>query len=443
MRISTSMIFDAGVASINQQTADLLHLQQQVSAGKRILTPSDDPVAAAQALNVQQAKDVNSQFATNHDYVKSSLGQEEAQLSSMNDLLTRVKELAVKAGSGTLTTSDKKSISGELRSIYEELQGIANATDGNGQYMFAGYMGSTKPFGGTIDQLNAAAANEVTYQGDDGQRRLQVSPSRYLEISDSGNDVFKRIATGNGYFSTTYAAGNTGTGMVDVGSVTDPTKWNSAANSKNLQVRFWVDTGGTIGPANATYYDLVDATTGTSLYTNTASTAGGGTNTFTHAYTANQPITFSGLAAPFNDFGATVSVSGAPASGDSFSIKASTSQSVFKTIASLVGALESNVANSAAAAKYSNDIGTALQNIDQANDNVLRVRAGIGSRLSEVESLASVNSDLDLQYQQALSNLQDLDYAKAISDLTRKTTDLEAAQKSFLKTSQLSLFNYI
>ncbi len=83
-------------------------------------------------------------------------------------------------------------------------------------------------------------------------------------------------------------------------------------------------------------------------------------------------------------------------------------------------------------AKYSNEIGFALNNFDKANDNILRVRAMIGSRMTELESLDSVNQDLDLQYQQTLSNLQDLDYAKAISDMTRKQTDLEAAQKSFM-----------
>jgi flagellar hook-associated protein 3 FlgL len=67
----------------------------------------------------------------------------------------------------------------------------------------------------------------------------------------------------------------------------------------------------------------------------------------------------------------------------------------------------------------------------------------IGSRMAELESLDSVNQDLTLQYQQTLSNLQDLDYAKTISDMTRKQTDLEAAQKSFMQTSQLSLFNYL
>lgn len=566
MRVATSMIFDAGVSTMNKQMASLLHLQQQVSTGRRILTPADDPVGAARALEVTQSKNILEQYATNQQNATSALGLAEVQLNSINDLFGRIKELTVQAGNAALAASDRRSIAFELRARYDELLGIANAADGQGQYLFSGYMGSTKPFGGTVDQINAAPGNEIIYDGDDGQRTLQVSATRMLEVSDSGNDVFRRIQNGNGYFTTNYASANAGTGIIDGGSVTDPAKWDAATNSKNLEVRFWNDAVGqangsvalttpsltittgtndeftlaidggaavtvTVGNnggaayatpqdlANAvqtamntalgatppaagsatvsvnaanqlvvisstsgstsgvtlaavtgntgyadmfgtptyvsghagndvtTYYDLVDVSTGFSLFTGTASTNGSG-GSYTHVFESGQPISFSGLNAaynpPSNDFGASVTISGEPASGDAFAIQASTSQSIFKTLANLINALETgNTGQPADAAKYSNEIGFALTNFSQANDNILRVRAMIGSRMAELESLGSVNEDLNLQYQQTLSNLQDLDYAKAISDLTRKQTDLQAAQQSFSRISQLTLFDYI
>ena len=151
MRVATSMIFDAGVAAINKQTASLLHLQQQVATGRRILTPADDPVAAARALEVTQSKDILAQYSTNQDNANSALGLEEAQLTSVNDMFARIKELTVQAGNATLSASDRKSIAFELRGRFDELLGIANAADGQGQYIFSGYMGSTKPFGGNVD----------------------------------------------------------------------------------------------------------------------------------------------------------------------------------------------------------------------------------------------------------------------------------------------------
>lgn len=398
MRIATSMIFDAGVANINKQWSSLLHLQQQVASGRRILTPSDDPVAAARALEVTQSSDILTQYATNQQNATSALGLAETQLSSLNDMFARLKELTVQAGNATLSTSDRKSLAFELRARFDELLGIANAADGQGQHLFSGYMGDTKPFAGTVE-------SGVTYSGDDGQRKLQVSATRMLEVSDSGKDVFLRIRNGNGDFVTDYAAGNTGTGVIDGGSV--------------------------VGNFVADTYTISFAPSAGGLdYTVTGAASGMVT---TGTYRSGDAITFNG---------ASVTITGTPAATDTFTVAPSTSQSVFTTLGNLIVALESGATQPADAAKYSSEIGFALRDFDQANDNILRVRSMIGSRMNELESLDSVNQDLQLQYQQTLSNLQDLDYAKAISDLTRKQTDLQAAQQSFMKVSQLSLFNY-
>lgn len=437
MRVSTSMIYDAGVSVMNRQTASLLHIQQQMSTGRRIVTPSDDPVSAARALEVEQSKVVAGQHALNQRDAKSALGLEEAQLASAGDLLTRVRELTIQAGNAALSDADRMSISTEVRERFDELLGLANTMDGTGQYLFSGYMGGTKPFSGSV-------GDGVVYAGDEGQRRLQVSSSRQIEVSDSGRSIFERIENGGASFVTGVGMTNTGTGTIDAGSVTDPAKWKVTANSRNLEVRFWVNAG-------TTYYDLVDATTEKSLFTNGTSTAGGASNTFTHAYTSGDAITFTDLHDAYGtdadttndeDFGARVTISGVPASGDRFTIRPGT-QSMFETLSSFIGALERGAASAENRTLYQNDIADTLVNLDRAHDNLLRVRSMIGARFNEVESLESVNSELNLQYQQTLSNLQDLDYNKAISDLTRRQVDLEAAQKSFAQVSKLSLFDYL
>lgn len=420
IRVSTSMIFNAGVKAMNTQTATLLHLQQQVASGRRILTPADDPVGAARALEVTQAKDVTAQYSINHDNAKSALGLEEVQLTSAIDLMLRLKELTVQAGNGTLSDDNRRGIAVELRARFDALLGIANATDGGGQFMFSGYMGATPPFAGTV-------AGGVSYSGDDGQRRLQVSPTRFLEISDTGNDVFNRIENGNGTFATTYGTNNVtlgpnlGTGVINGGAVTNPAAW-VAPSSGSYTIRFSVVAG-------ATSYQIYDG--GTALLAAPA------------AYITGQSIALQKTIPPPADFGAHVVVTGAPSNGDSFVVTPSSSQSVFTSLANLITTLEAGTVTAADRARYNTNLGSAMINLDQATDNFLRVRAAIGSRLNEVDSLSDMNQDLQLQYQQTLSTLQDLDYAKAISDLTRKQTDLEAAQKSFMRVSELSLFNYL
>ncbi|MGZ5819574.1 MAG: flagellar hook-associated protein FlgL, partial [Burkholderiaceae bacterium] len=151
-------------------------------------------------------------------------------------------------------------------------------------------------------------------------------------------------------------------------------------------------------------------------------------------YTPGQSIAFGGL--QFN-------VTGTPANGDQFTVKPSTNQSIFTTLKNLIGVLNTPAVGSVAQAALTNGLSVANDNIGHALDNVLTVRATIGSRLNTIDDLDSNGTDKDLQYSQTLSQLQDLDYTKAVTQLTQQQTTLTAAQQSFVKISGLSLFNYL
>lgn len=328
MRISTGMIYDAGLASMQKRTSSLLNTQQQLSSGRRILKPSDDPVAAARALEVTQSQEVNASQATTRDNAKSTLGIIDGQLQSAGDLMVRVRELTVQAANATLSAADRRSVADELRARYEELLALANSRDGTGLYLFGGYQTSNQPFAGSVE-------NGVAYGGDDGARTLKVSSSRELAISDSGNDVFMRIKNGNGTFLTgaqNDKSINLHTAAVASATVTDAAAWNDPVNSGNLQVKFWVDQAGTIGPANApgaVYYDFVDAGTGNSLLSGGA--AATAANAYMRRFQDGITLDLSNLASPTYDnpsaavpgtptFGANVVVSGVPANGDTFAV---------------------------------------------------------------------------------------------------------------------------
>lgn len=402
MRVSTGMLFDTGVGTIQRQTASLLHTQQQVSTGRRILTPADDPVAAARVLEVTQAREINTQYRTNQDNARSALGLVESQLAGVGELIQNVQERAVQAGNTTLSASDRASIATDLRARFEQLLGAANATDGAGQFLFSGYQGHVTPFSGNV-------VSGVSYAGDDGQRTLQVAASRQIEVSDAGSDVFLRVRNGNGTFSATASAGNTGGGQIAAGNVL------GAYAGGPYTIAFQTDTAGQLN------YTVSNAATGTT--------------TAPVAFQSGQAIAF--------DTVNTVTISGVPNVGDTFAIDRSANQSLFQTVANLITALETPITATSTATELSNRIGEALVNLSNGLDNVLRVRAAVGSRMAELDALQGVGEDLHLQYEQTLSRLQDLDYAQAISQLTREQSNLEAAQKSFVRVSQLSLFNFI
>ena len=143
------------------------------------------------------------------------------------------------------------------------------------------------------------------------------------------------------------------------------------------------------------------------------------------------------------DFGASVVMEGIPASGDSFTITPSTNQSIFTTLRRAIDTLTTGIGGAYTSTEYSNRLAGSLAGIDQALENVNKVRSSVGSSLKELDSLTNTGEDLQLQYSASLSTLQDLDYTQAITDISQKKMQLEAAQLSFKQISQLSLFSIL
>lgn len=407
MRVSTNGIFEAGINQIGTLQSNLAKTQLQLSTGKRNLTAADDPIASARALEVVQSQSINEQFVTNRQNANSSLSQAEIALAAATTLLQDVKTIAINAGHGGLSNADRASLATDLRGRFDDLLGLANTADGTGQYLFAGFRSSTLPF--------IKTATGAQYQGDQGQRLLQVGSSRQIPISDSGSSVFEGNITGNGTFVTAASAAppNTGSGIVSIGSVTNA----SLLTGQNYSITFNISA--TTPPV--TTFDVLNTTT------NTPVSSG-------NAYTPGQPIAFDGLQ---------FDVTGAPAAGDSFTVEPSTNQSIFTTLTALANALVQPSSGSTGQANLTNALNTANANINNALDNVLSVRSTLGSHLRELDYLDSSGEDLDIQYKQTLSDLQDLDYTKAISSFAQQQTTLEAAQRSYTKIAGLSLFNYI
>ncbi len=439
MRISTSQIYDAGTRGIQNGQSALYKLQNQLSTGRRVLTPKDDPVAAAQALVVSQSVSVNQQHIDNQGQAKSQLGMVDNQTSALVNLLQNVRDRVVQAGNTTLSTSDRESIASELEARLGEMLGIANSDNGEGVYLFSGYSGNVRPF--SYESVTPPATAPVGYSGDEGERLLQVSASRQIAVSVSGSELFQNIKNGNGTFVTgtggnlalpgfSSTGNNTGTATVDQGSVLDPGNWNATGNPGAFMVRFSVDAAG------ATTYQLYD---------NTTPSAPVALLSAPQAYSAGQSIRLEDTTGvPTVDYGASITISGQPSDGDSFTVAPSTSQSMFQTVQNLIGILRTPIGTSSyTTTQYSNELASELKNVDQALDNVSRIQADLGTKLQEIDSLGDAATDINIQYKSTLSDLQDIDYAKTISDFIQQQTNLEAAQKAFAQVSGMSLFDYL
>lgn len=184
------MIFDFGRNAMMRQSAEFTNTQLQLASGKRVLKPSDDPVAAARALEVSQSKSVNGQFLENMGYARDNLRQVEGAMTAATELITYIRTRAVDAGNATYTQPELNAIASDLRAQYEQLRGLANTRDGEGNYLFSGYALNTEPFVGDL------TAPSTTYAGDAGVRTIRVSASRDIPVSAPGDLIFGDGVTG-------------------------------------------------------------------------------------------------------------------------------------------------------------------------------------------------------------------------------------------------------
>jgi flagellar hook-associated protein 3 FlgL len=400
MRISTSTLYSEGVTAMQQMQSNLARTQLQMTTGQRMLSPADDPAAAARAIELKQADASNTQLASNRNAAMNTLSLEDGILGSITSLLQDVKVMSLDAGGSLQTASSLKGIATDLRGRMQELFGLSNSTDGLGNFLFSGSQGKIQPFADT-----AAGA---TYQGDDVQRLIQAGPTRQISSADSGADIFMRIKNGNGSFATSVAAANTGSGTISQGQVLA-----SPFNGNNYQVTF----------TSATTYDIQNLTSGLPVSTG-------------NAYVSGQAITFDGIQ---------VEIKGAPANGDTFDIQPSVNQSVFETIKQFLATVDAPplAGDAAAQAKFQQGLQQASAALDMAINNVMYSRATVGARLRELDSLQATGVDLGVQYKQTLSKIQDTDYIQAATDMSKQQLALQASQQSFAKISQMSLFDYL
>ena len=411
MRLSTQQFFLTSLRGVLDNQSRLNDLQKQVASGKRIETPADDPIASAQILSVNQQLARTQQYASNAAIAEGRLRLEESSLDGMEEAIQRIRQLTVQSGDGAMTLDDRQTIAIEIKQRLEQLVALANTRDSNDQFIFGGFQSGTQP-------IVASGTGGYNFQGDAGQLFIKIADSIDVAVSDSGQGLFMDMDQPLN-FGASPNVGNSGTLAVD----------NQAVINQKLFDEFHPD-GATI---------TFDTTGPVPTYTvtrvsDTSVISGGNPSAplLNVPYSPDEGIEFEGVR---------VDLSGTPGNGDTIDLVSlpKQKQDMFTAIETLMLGLEGTTNN----VTLGELVSDGLNSLDNALDNLLETRAKVGSRLNVIDETLKNNDNLELMGRELLSELEDLDYADAISRLSLQSFILEATQKTFTQISNLSLFNFI
>lgn len=395
-RVSTRGLYLQSLSAILNQQSALARTQQQVSSGRRYQTAAGDPVAAARELDLNRALRRLDQLERNSGVAEHRLGLEDGAMAEVTDTMQRVRELALLINSDT-NDGAGQAVANELDQLLSHLVQVANASDGEGGYLFSGFAANGQPF------IREGAV--VNYRGDQGQRFIQIGTERRIADGDSGAQVFQFVRNGNGTFTTAAAASNSGNAIVGAGALVDAGAWPADSY--------------TIGFITDNDYEV----------RNTA-----GTIVATGSYAESGVIVFDGIE---------VDMTGPAAAGDSFSVEPSTNQDLFTTVQNLIAVAGRDPSSAGSRAVYHSDINSAIADIDRAMEHIAGVRTRVGTRLAALDDQATLNADTRLSLQTTLSDVRDVDIVEAASRMELQRVSLQAAQQAFVRVQNLSLFRLL
>ncbi len=266
MRISSLQIFNIANDSLAKANQAMVNTQEQLSTGKRVNRPSDDPVAATKIMSLSSELSTITQFKKNIDIANNNLTLEETTLNGVNNIIHRIEEVAVQAGNtATLTTNEYRSLASEVDARLDELQNLLNSRNANGDYVFGGYKSTVPPFQGSADR-------GFNYFGDEGQHLIKVASNTTVAASDSGKAIFVDVASESNTVKTYASPANQSNPpvQISVGRVVDHSVYDDFY-PEDMIITFNAD--GNISPPGKNY-TVTERSTGRTIVANEPYLAG-------------------------------------------------------------------------------------------------------------------------------------------------------------------------
>ncbi|NQZ86943.1 MAG: flagellar hook-associated protein FlgL [Colwellia sp.] len=401
MRVSTAQFYFQSSQQITNKSSDVNDQIGYISSGKRILTAKDDAVAYGTLAGYKESLQNIEKYERNITQAESRNSLQEVSFSNAEDILQELKQLFVQANNGSLSSEDLYSLSELVGNSQQELLNIANSKDETGGYIFSGFQIDKEPF-------TLATDNSVDYQGDSGIRELQIAKNVMVELNQPGDAAFQNVNNAIGDFIPSYITNTSGINVASA-VIADPSNYDSLSFPPEYTFSF-------TAPSDLTVTDSNGAT----VYPTTT-------------YTAGQTIAFNGVE---------VQISGNPLPGDQLTLGQEENISVFDTIKSAIDWMNVGT-TSATPEQHQVDHEEILNQLSNALSHMTIRQTDAGVRGNLIDHQKTSHLDTELVMSKGQSNLEDLDYAKAISKFEQSQVALQAAQQVFVKIKDLSLFNYI
>jgi flagellar hook-associated protein 3 FlgL len=407
MRVSTSQFYLQSALLMNQKSADVNQQMEHLSSGKRVLTAKDDAVSYGTLAGYKNDLANIEQYKRNITMAENHNSMQEVIFADAETLLDKFKQDMLLANNGRMSSEDLQAIGDEMRHGLNQLIDLGNSQDEKGDYIFAGFQTQQKPFSQQVD-------GSVDYNGDKGVNELQIAKNIQIPTNQTGDAAFLNINNAIGDFTANYPSppnSNTSGVAVESANVIDRNAYNVST-----------------GPHTFSFDPI------TNDLTVTDSTLPIPAVVFPPApYVAGQTISFDGI---------DVTLSGNPLPGDSFVINEKQNISIFETLNNAISWAEQGVV-STNQEQHQVDYNTVLDQLSSAMNHIYSRRADAGIRLQALDNQQSKHLDVELNISKGKSSIEDLDFAKAISEFEQAKIALTASQQTFSKVQGLTLFNYI
>ncbi|CDT89046.1 Flagellar Hook associated protein [Vibrio coralliirubri] len=393
-RISSFHNYQSVQNDLRRQENKVHHNQAQLASGKKLQSPSDDPLATHYLQNIGQQSEQLKQYVDAITLVRNRLEHHEVLVSNTEGFADEAKRTVMEMINGALSPEDRLAKKREIQELASNFLHLANSQDESGNYTFAGTKPKNQPF------FRDNQGN-VTYQGDDYQRKMRVASSFEMAMNDPGSKMFMEIDNPFGDYEPQYELESASELLLERAT-------NRTKDSSTYKVTF------------------VDMQTGNYAY----QLEKDGTVVAAEDFDPSTGIVYEGL---------NIQLKGQITKGDSITLEPRKTFSIFDTFKEAAEQAENPVSDASATAK----LHQVTEEFHAAFIHLTKARTDVGARLSTLDIQEQQHEDFKLSLAKAKSNFEDLDYSKAIIEFNENSRALQASQQAFGKTKDLTLFNYI